>query len=475
MSNTRLLKNTILYSIGEILPRAIAFILLPIYTQYLSPSDYGISSYTHTIIIFLYVLGAFALNSYVLRYYFIHTDENERRVLIGTAHLTIIGLNAIILALAFLLMPYIIEHNHIQVPWNPYFRLAFIINFLDCMSIIPMVVYRVRQEALKFVTLGISRTILTVLLTLYFVVYLKKGLIGTFQAQLYVLIPYSVVYFWVIQNYGRWRINWSYVKEGLLFCAPLIPGAICYQMLSVSDRVILERNVGLDQLGIYNVACQMALALNIVIQSGYRAIEPELFRRYGKEGFFEFIKKTQSIFFSAIYIGAFALCLFSQEIFHIMTSEAFHKGYWLVPALMVGVIMTGQNVIYSGILQGEKRTKVIGLATLIGAIASVLTNVIFVPLYGVYAASFASALSLLIMNSILFYAMTYPGKSMHKELGLVLLVPLVCYLLFSILGDISVVGAIIKLFILMFYFVITIYVMKVDFQHLKDNFLKKSK
>ena len=169
--------------------------------------------------------------------------------------------------------------------------------------------------------------------------------------------------------------------------------------------------------------------------------------------------------------------VYNKEIllFHIMTSEAFHKGYWLVPALMVGVIMTGQNVIYSGILQGEKRTKVIGVATLTGAIASVLTNVIFVPLFGVYAASFASALSLLIMNSILFYAMTYPGKSMHKELGLVLLVPLICYLLFSILGDISVVGAIIKLFILMIYFVITIYVMKVDFQHLKDIFLKKSK
>lgn len=135
-----------------------------------------------------------------------------------------------------------------------------------------------------------------------------------------------------------------------------------------------------------------------------------------------------------------------------MTSEAFHEGYRLVPALMVGVIMTGQNVIYSGILQGEKRTKVIGLATIIGAIVSVAANIVFIPIYGVYAASFASALSLLIMNSILFYAMTYPGKTMHKELGLVLLVPLICYLLFSILGDISVVGAIIKLFILMIYF-----------------------
>ena len=475
MANSKLLKNTILYSIGEILPRAISFILLPVYTQYLSPADYGISSYTHTIIIFLYVLGAFALNSYVLRFFFIHTEDSERRTLIGTAHITIIGLNIIILALAFMVMPSIIEHNSIQVPWNPYFRLAFIINFLDCMSIIPMVIYRVRQEAIRFVALGVSRTILTVLLTLFLVVYLKRGLLGTFQAQLYVLIPYSIIYFFIIQHYGRWRINWSYVKEGLAFCAPLIPGAICYQMLSVSDRVILERNVGLDQLGIYNVACQMALALNIVIQSGYRAIEPELFRRYGKEGFFDFIKKIQGVFFGAIYIGALALCLFSQEIFYVMTSEAFHEGYRLVPALMVGVIMTGQNVIYSGILQGEKRTKVIGLATIIGAIVSVAANIVFIPIYGVYAAAGASALSLLTMNIILFMKMTYPGKTMYREIMLVLLAPILSYTIFYLLGSISIIGIVIKTVTLVFYTILTIKVLNMNLLHIKEFIPNRSK
>lgn len=475
MANNKLLKNTILYSIGEILPRAISFILLPIYTQYLSPSDYGIISYTHTIIIFLYVLGAFALNSYVLRYYFIHTEETERRALIGTAHLTIVCLNAIILSMAFLLMPSIIDNFHIQVPWNPYFRLAFIINFLDCMSIIPMVVYRVRQDALKFVALGFSRTVLTVLLTLYLVIYQGKGLLGTFQAQLYVLIPYSVVYFCIIQRYGGWRINWSYVKEGMAFCAPLIPGAICYQMLSVSDRVILERNVGMDQLGIYNVACQMALVLNIVIQSGYRAIEPELFRRYGKEGFWGFIKKTQGLFFCAIYVGAFALCLFSPEIFWIMTSEAFHEGYWLVPALMVGVIMTGQNVIYSGILQSEKRTKVIGVATVIGAVVSVAINIIFIPKFGVYAAAAASALSLLVMNMILFWTMTYPRKTMHRELILVLMVPIFCYTSFLILRGVSFEGIALKVLLLVAYTILSMKVLRIDFEHLRRYFIKRSK
>lgn len=473
MANTKLLKNTILYSVGEVLPRIITFLLLPIYTQYLSPVDYGISSYTHTIILFLYVFGAFSLNSYVLRFYYIHTNEDDQKTLIGTAQLGILGLNSIILGLAFLMMPSIIEQFHIQVPWSPYFRLAFIINFLDSLSIIPMVVYRVHQDALKFIVLAFSRTIFTVLLTLYLVVYLNKGLLGTFQAQLYVLIPYSLIYFYVIQHYGKWHFKWEYIKEGFMFCFPLIPGAICFQLLSVSDRVIMERSVGMDQLGIYNVACQMALALNIVIQSGYRAIEPELFRRFGSDGFFNFIKKTQSIYFSAIYIVAFSLCLFSPEIFFVMTSDAFHKGYWLVPSLMVGVIMTGQNVIYAGILQGEKRTKVIGLASVIGALVSIVLNIILIPRFGVPSAAITSALSFFIMNTTLFVAMRYPGKTMHRELIMVLLVPCICYLLFFTLRDVSFMGILIKLLAMVLYAIVSIRIMRVDFRHIKTLFPHK--
>lgn len=467
MAETKLLKNTVYYSIGEILPRVISFLLLPIYTRYLTPSDYGIISYTSTIIIFLFVLGAFALNSYVLRFYFIHTEEQERRSIIGTAQLAILGLNTIIFGLAFVLMPLVIEHYQIQVPWNPYFRYAFIINFLDCLSIIPMVIYRVRQDAIKFVILGFTRTLFTVLLTIYFVVFLKRGVIGTFEANLYVLIPYSIIYVFIIQRYGRWLINWDYLKEALAFSAPLIPGAICYQLLSVSDRVILERNVEIDSLGIYNIACQMALVLNIVIQSGYKAIEPELFRRFGNDGFYGFVRRIQSVFFLAIYVGALGLCLFSQEVFYIMTTESFHKGYLLVPALMVGVVMTGQNVIYSGILQGERRTKVIGIATVIGALVSMTINILFIPFYGTYAAALASAISYIVMNTVLYVSMTYPGKSMWRESLMVFGIPVVTYLMFWFFKEINIISIIIKSILIMVYCYIALRLFNIDINYIK--------
>lgn len=473
MSQNKIVKNTFFYSIGELLPKVISLLLLPVYTRYLTPEDYGIISYTQTIITFLSVLGTFALNTYVLRFYFIHQDENERRTLLGTSQLFIILLNVIILLLAFIVMPSIIDNCHIQVPWYPYFFLAFVINFLDCFSIIPMVVYRIRQEAVKFVILGLSRTILTVLLTLYLVVYLKNGLIGTFQAQLYVNVPYLLVYLVVMHKYARWHINWQYIKEGMNFSAPLIPGTICYMLLSVSDRIILERNVSIGDLGIYNIACQMSLALSIVIRSGYRSVEPIIFQEYGKDGYYQFVIKIQSVFFCSIYVGAMAITLFSQDIFQLMTTEAFYNGYLLVPTLIVGVIMTGQNMIYGGLLQGEGRTKLQGLATLVGAMVSVAVNLTLIPLYGIYAAAVASAVSFFIMNTIYFYAMTFPGKTMCRETILVILVPIISYPMFMVLGEISILGISIKLFVLMLYALLAIKLLNVNISHVKSLLLNK--
>lgn len=473
MAETKLVKNTIYYSIGEILPRALSFILLPIYTTYLTPVDYGIISYTQTVIMFLYVLGAFALNTYVLRFYFIHESGNERKSLIGTAQLTILILNAVIVLAAFLFMPTVIKHYGIQVPWDPYFRLAFVINFLDSLSIIPMVVYRVRQEAVKFVILGFSRTTLTAALTLYFLAVEGRGLLGSFQAQLYVLIPYTIIYLGVLRKYGRWRINWNFLKEGLKFSSPLIPGSICFILLSMSDRIILERNVGISELGIYNVAYTMSFVLNIVIQSGYKAIEPELFRRFGKEGFYEFMRKIQSVFFCAIYVSALLLSLYSQEVFYLMTSDAFHSAYLLVPVLVVGVIMTGQNVIYGGILQGEKRTKVSGTATVIGAAVSVSVNLILVPLYGTYAAAAAAAISFIVMNTILFCAMTYPGKSMYRETLLVFLVPAISYAIFFSFKDLGMVSLLSKAIAVIMYSILAMRLLNVDRHHVKSLVIRK--
>lgn len=460
----KLLKDTFLYSIGEICPKVISFFLLPIYTKYLSPADYGTIAYTNTIMLFLFVLGSMSLNSFVLRYYFIWKEEQKRRKLIGSIVSMIILNNLVILLLAYLFLPSIIKSYDIQIPWDPYFKLAVIINFFDSFCTIPLVLYRVKQDALRFISLNLGKTFLQVILNLYFIVYLNLGLIGSYYASLLTFIPFSLIYIFIIIKHAGFHFDPTVIKLGLQYSLPLLPGALSYLVLSSFDRIILERNVPISSIGIYNVAYTLALSLNLVIQSVYKAIEPEIFKRYGTDDFYSFVNRAKSIYFSFIYVFGLIICLYSQEVFYYMTSPSFHVGYKLTPLLIVGVIMTGQNVIYSSILSAEKKTKSMGMATMIGASCSLIFSLTCIPIWGVKAAAISAAVSFTIVNLILFYKMTFPGKTMYKENICIVLIPVIAYSAFYFHPDISLTNILTKTLIISLYiiFLLKIYGLSLD-------------
>lgn len=398
----KLFKDTVLYAIGEILPRVISFILLPIFTAVLTTEDYGVLSYTSAFISFVFVFSCLSLNSYVLRHYFECETELDKKKLLGNIFLFIAVVNFIIFALSYSTLPFLLDYFAIKVPWNPYFRLAIICNFLDVFTIIPMVLYRVRQQAFYFVFLSIFRVILQFSLVYYFVVIESYGLVGSYYGQLIPLIIYFFISWGIIVKNSILNINVQQVKKGLRFSLPLLPGALAYLIMSLSDRIILERHLNLAIIGVYNVAVTFSLALNVIVQSAYRALEPEIFKRFHAEGFTQFINKISTVYLVLVYILAIALALFSQEVFYLFTSESFYKGSEIVPYIIFGILFAAHNVVFGSVLAAENNTKSIGLAMLLGGAVSIIINICFIPFIGVYASALASGIAFLVMDIILY-------------------------------------------------------------------------
>lgn len=467
-----IIKNTAIYAIGEVLPKLLSFLLLPLFTRYLSTTEYGIISYTSSLMLLITVIGILSLNSYALRYYFERKDELDRRRLLGTVYMVIGLMNTLLIVIGWLVLPVVIEHYHIQVPWHPYFKLALINNFLVSFSTIPLVIYRVRQDSGRYVLLSFSYSLLTLLLNIYFVAVLKKGIIGYYYSTLLVSIPYFIIYACIIKKYACFKISSEYVKEGLKFSLPLVPGAIAYFFLNMVDRIILERNVPLSEIGIYNIAVTLTSALGIIIQSGYHAVEPEIFSHFGSSDYYKFVKKAQTVFFIAIYVGAILIALFSQEIFTIMTAPSFHAGYYLVPILTIGVVMSGQNVIYGGVLASEKRTKVQGGVSIVGAGISFLFNILLIPLWGTIAAAVSRMISYIFMNTALFVKMTFPGKTIYKETIAVLLIFILPHLLFLLFPSVSIGGIITKVIVAILYILFLLKLFNIQIKDIRSLFFK---
>ena len=111
---SKLIKNTTIYALGDIVPKIISFLIFPVLTSYLSPEDYGIINYVNTLNLLLTILGFCGLNTYYLVYYYRQEDERQQKLLLGNLSLFVIGINLL------LLLQY--------VYWDTYFLICFLIR-----------------------------------------------------------------------------------------------------------------------------------------------------------------------------------------------------------------------------------------------------------------------------------------------------------------------------------------------------------
>lgn len=469
----KLVKSTIYYSIGEIVPRIISFLLLPILTKYLTADEYGIVSYTNSVMTFVFVIATLSLNTFVLRHYYSVKDENSRKELIGSVFLFIFGFNCILIIFQMGVFPFLIDYFKVNIPFKPYFQLAILNNFFDVISIIPLVLYRVKENAKGFLVLSLSRILLQFLMVYIFVVVYKQGLLGSYNARLIINIPYMFIYFYMIYKNSIFRINFKLIKDALHFTLPILPGSIAFLFVSLSDRIILERYISLDQLGIFSVAITLATVLNIVIQALYKTFEPVLFKEYFNENFQETNLKLYKIYLMVIFIGAFGASIFSKEFFIIATSGVFREGYKLVPLFIVSVVIAGINTYLNILMIANKKQKMVSLVSIISAVISVILNLILIPFLGCYGAIIASAVSFLFSNIIFQYNTVITKKYILTQILLMSAVVLIPTIYDTMFESELMLSIIIKTLITLLFVFLSFKMLNIDLTFIKSKFSTK--
>jgi O-antigen/teichoic acid export membrane protein len=472
LNSKKLFSNTILYSIGEIVPRILSLVLLPILTTYLSTKEYGINSYTTSVMTFVFVIASLSLNTYILKYYYNEDSLEGRKNLVGSIFYFILLFNVLLLLFQFIVIPKLIGVFNVNIPFYPFFFLAILNNFFDVISIIPLVMYRVNENAKGFIIVSLSRTILQYILVLILVVHYRFGLEGSYYGRLLVNIPYVFIYFYYIRNNGFFKIDWSVVKSALRFSLPLLPGGISYLLISLSDRVILERYISLEQLGIYSVASTLALALNVVIQALYKTIEPILFKEYYSDNFQSINLLLYRIYLSLLLIGAFFAAIFSKEVFLIAASHAFSSGYKIVPFLTIPVVISGINTYLDILLIAEKKQKVVSYTTILSGIISVSINFILIPKLGYYGAIIASTTAFLIVNIICHYNLIIKTRYLVSQLVLIALVAFMPYVYDTFISQSNLLlNLLLKFFVFLVFTIIALKLLNISIRRFKNQFI----
>jgi len=405
-------KNSLIYSFGNISVKFLGLILIPIYTntEFLSFDDYGVLAILEASSQFIIAILGLALMQAYTRWYW---DEKfkEKQKSIFFSIITLLLIYSLILFAIF--YPYT-KHISILLFDKPDFiyllRLMFVSAIFQMLAQVPLTLLRLQEKATFYSGVNLLKLSVTLIATIYLVVFARKGLEGIMEAQ----IIGSVFFFLVLLPFMIKNTVIKFEARILLgmfaYSYPLILGSISGILLTIFDRFTLNYLAELPDVGVYSLGFRISNTIKILIISSVQlAITPMLFKMIGKEGNQRFYSKIMTYFSFIVIIAVLAMSVFASEIVKVISSDS---GYWRA-SLIVPVI---SFALFFGMLKDTaliglhimKKTKVIGIVILIIALFNLLLNILLIPRYSILGASAAT-----LFSQIIFFLVIYIFAQKH--------------------------------------------------------------
>lgn len=391
------LRNAFLYTIATMMTPAIGVILLPVYTAYLTPAEYGIMTTVQAFVGVLQLIMILSLHGAVTRLYYDFIDKNEeRKKYIGSIFLFILlfaGLLSISLLLLKPILSNLLFHN---IPSEPFFLYMVLLSFLTGIISMPLALLRVQERAWNFFIISLLKSLFILILSLYMVIGLRMGPEGPLLAQIISLTIILFAFFFMLKKDLTLNFTWAYIKMSLIFSLPLLPHSLSSWVITASDRIILEKYVSLENLGYYALAAQMSTILRLLYMSVNGAYLPR-YIKLKTEGKEQSARKLTQYFFIMIVISGIITILLSKFIVNLLVSEQYSATYSFLIILLIGEMILGFNFLIVSRLFYYKKTGYISMSSLSAALINIILNLFLIPVIGVWGAVITTLLSLVTM------------------------------------------------------------------------------
>lgn len=425
----RLSRQASVYGLGELLTRGVAFVLIPIYTRFLTPADYGVLAIVDAISSVLMPLFGLGLAGAVVRFYF-DFDDDERKGYLGTISLGWIMLALVLVVLLDRFGKSLSAPFFSKMAFSPYLRLGVWIAFLRAFGLIPLNLLRAQEQPARYRALTFLSFLVGTSAIIYFVVFRREGALGSLKGQFIANLVFAIVYSAFVAFNIRLQFSWSQFYASLGFGLPLVPHRLAQWALNLSDRLLLERYVELNAIGLYSLSYKVVTVMGLVTSSINNAWVP-IYYRIAKEGRRDTLARL-STYYAVLVIGlGLGLALLSKEVIIILASSEFHEAYRMAPIIVAGYVMHGFYLVLVSSLFYANRSSLVAVATVASGAVNIFLNLWLMPRYGVMAAAWNTLMGYTVYF-ILVYVMSmriYPLPYEYKRVALALGVAVGLFLL----------------------------------------------
>lgn len=380
------MSNTIVFAIGTFGSKLLVFFLMPFYTRVLTQSDYGTMDLVVNTSNLLLPLVMVSINEAVMRFGVEKSSDKSDVFTVGV-FTVLVGLGIFAAAAPFL------------------GRLDFLTGYASLIYIYVAAasfhgVCAQFVRALGHIRLyafeGIFNTLLVVVFNILFLVVFKWGVRGYVLS---VVAANAVSTLFLVVTVKLWR----YIKIGgvsagtrrkmFAYCLPLIPTTMLWWITNVSDRYLITYFLDESINGLYAVSSKIPTVISLISGIFSQAWQLAAFEENKTPDRDDFYSTIFKHYQTVVFMAASGILLFLKPLTTILVSPDFYDSWTYAPWLICSVVFSCFVMFFSSFYMAEKKNLMSLFTTLLGAVANILLNILWIPVYGGAGAAFATFLS----------------------------------------------------------------------------------
>ena len=399
----KLASQTAIYGLSSVVGRLLNYLLVPLYTRYFLPAEYGVVTELYAYVAFLVVILTYGMETAFFRF----SKKEETTKVYSTTLISLLISSVVFVGLIFLNSSAISEWlGYVNHP--EYIQFFALIIGMDAVASISFAKLREQDKAMRFAFIRIVNIMVNIGLNLYFIVYQEYGITYIFIANLVAsVITLAMLFPEMISS--SWVFDKKLWKKMMIYALPLLIAGLAGMTNETIDRVLLKHllpntEIAASELGLYGAFYKLSIIMILFIQTFRFAAEPFFFAQE-KEGnsrkIYADVMKYFTIIMAFIFLG---VTIFYDIIKGFLGTE-YHdeRGFLVVSILLLANLFLGIYYNLSIWYKLTEKTKYGAYLSIFGAIITIFLNFTLIPVLGFVGCAWATLVCYFSMTVASYY------------------------------------------------------------------------
>jgi O-antigen/teichoic acid export membrane protein len=417
----RILRATVNYGIGRVAPQVATFVLIPVYTAYLTPADYGMVDLTMALVPVLTILMRLGLPGAAARYYYDYAEGPALGSYLSAVHRFIMANSLLVAGLAGAILW---QWGHLLVPglsFFPFVVLAIVTAFAAGSSELQRSLIQAREQSKYSATLSLAVGLTSLVLSLVLVVGFEWGALGVVLAGTIT----NLIFFLQARAYLRGDLahaaRTEHLWDSLKYAGGGLPNHLMIAGGALATRSVLAMSGSLAAVGVLGLGLRFVAPLSILTNAFKDAYVPVYFavRKAGRATeHAQLVAAERSVWMTAVF-GYVLVSVLGPGVVALMTPPQFHAAGSLLPILGLGFLaqvfqrLLGPEIYYS------KKTYLVPVLGLSAGAVTVTITALTAERLGAHGAAWAMSAGLVVSAALAGVFSTRLGDVRHDWQGFI--------------------------------------------------------